>query len=131
MSENVLTSNPDADLIPREYTQEEFNNFQGIAGEYKGLAFVRNEKEVAYLCMELPPGVSAVLHLWLPEENRNAEFISWLRQAFYNLVHPWVKAHGKQVIVVTCHYDLIKTKELFKTFGFNPKPIWLGAMPVE
>lgn len=121
-------------LVQRIFSQEEMQReFPMATFDYKGLAAFRGDEDapVAYLCMELPPGPACTLHLWIPEENRTRENIGWLAEAFYTDLHPWVKAHGKEFIVVNCHYDLVKTKELFKTFGFDPVPIWLGVMPVN
>lgn len=119
-------------LHPHVFTEQEMKQeFPLAAFDYKGLALYRGNELVAYLCMELPPGPAVTLHLWIPRNNRSKENIGWLVKKFYSDVHPWVKEQDKDFIVVNCPYEFTKTKELFSTFGFDPKPIWLGVMQVQ
>jgi hypothetical protein len=134
LPKSSTVKNNECRLVPHRFTDDEMQRkFPMATFEYEGLAVHRGDEydPVAYLCMELPPGPACTLHLWIPKENRSKENIEWLVEAFYSDLHPWVKSKGKDFIVVNCPYDLVKTKELFRTFGFDPVPIWLGVMPVN
>jgi len=84
----------------------------------------------AYLAMEVPEGPSVGLHLYIPKDLRTKENIMYLTTVFFKDVHPWIKSKGKDYVIVTCDYKDDKTKELFKTFGFDPSAVWMGFMPV-
>jgi len=97
-------------------------------GTYETLAVQLDGFTVAYLAMELPPGAVCVLHLTILPEEKKRETIERLIPVFYEEVHPWVQSKGKSVIAVHCDYEDTKTKDLFKTFGFEPAALWMGSM---
>lgn len=101
-----------------------------LKGENTTLAIVINDRDIAYLCMDITPG-AVILHLYLPPVHRSTKTIFTLVEVFYDLVHPWVRNQGCDMIIVNCPADDVKTTELFRTFGFKPETINLAAMPVN
>lgn len=94
------------------------------------LNIVINGCLLCYLCMDRTPG-GVILHLYLPKKNRNTKNINTLVHIFYNQIHTWCRDNGYEQIIVSCSGDDVKTTELFKTFGFEPRTINLAIMPVK
>lgn len=116
----------EVNLTPDEYKEM----FPTCLQDNVVLAVLQDDACLCYLCMDLLPGV-AILHLYLPKENRNQKTIKIMQEMFYSHVHPWCKERAIDQILVNCAGDDLKTTELFRTFGFNPVNINLATMPVR
>jgi len=84
----------------------------------------------AILAMELPVGPSCALHVFIPHELKTKENIQYLTRVFFKDVKPWIKAQGKKYVIFTCPHNDLKTMKLAKTFGFDPKDLWMGIQEV-